>query len=121
MTPSKRSPAAQTKLVQRGAEGQRPFQAMFNQAVTVGITEVLGSAGANATFYHLGLEQSADPRRVHERLVGFFGAGTQALEASILRVLFARIGSQFDPGESMTFVGFVADARRLYGRRGEVN
>lgn len=95
----------------------KPFQMVFSEAVTVGLTSVLGPSGARAAFYHLGLAVSADARKVHEGLAKFFGAGTQALEASILRELYSRLGMNFEPEESMTFTSFVAEARRIHSRR----
>lgn len=90
---------------------------LFDQAVTVGLTGVLGSSGARAAFFHLGLTGSADANRVHDGLVEFFGTGAQSLEASILEELYARVGASFDSGVSMTFAGFVAEARRVHAKR----
>lgn len=90
---------------------------LFSEAVTLGLTGVLGSAGARAAFYHLQLTESADAEKVHDGLVGFFGAGAQALEASILRELYSRIGSPFDSDVSMTFSGFVTEAKRMHSKR----
>ncbi len=98
--------------------GVRPFPEVFSEAVTVGLADVLGSAGARAAFFHLRLTQPLDAEEVHEGLARFFGAGTQALEASILRQLYARVGSSFDPQESMTFMGFVARAREMHSKLG---
>ena len=98
--------------------GVRPFPALFSEAVTVGLADVLGSAGARAAFFHLRLTQPSDAEEVHEGLVSFFGAGTQALEASILRELYARVGSSFDPEESMTFMAFVTRARKMHSKLG---
>ena len=99
-----------------GATMAGTFQMLFNQAVTMGLTDVLGATGARAAFFHLGLSDSSDAKKVHEGLVHFFGSGTQALEASILRELYSRLGSRFDPGVSMTFSGFVNEARKLHSR-----
>ncbi len=92
------------------------FQMMLSDSVTVAMTDVLGSAGARAAFFHLGFNGSADAKHIHEGLVRVFGAGTQALESTILRELFARVGSRFEPEESKTFASYVGDAKKAYQR-----
>jgi hypothetical protein len=94
----------------------KPFQLVLHEAVASGLTEVLGSSGARAAFFHLKLTQAADAGKIHEGLVKIFGAGVKPLEFTILGDLFARIGSRFDPHESKTFVKFVAEAKSLYGK-----
>ena len=100
----------------KAPEQTKPFQLVLHEAVSTGLTEVLGPSGARAAFFHIGLTQATDAQKVHEGLVGMFGTGTQSLESSILRELFAKVGSTFDPGESMTFTRFVADARRIHSK-----
>ena len=94
----------------------RSFQLVFHEAVTEGLTEVLGSSGARATFFHLRLNVSADANGVHEGLLRMFGDGARCLESSILRNLYARIGSTFSSEESKTFAGHVSAAKRLHAR-----
>jgi hypothetical protein len=90
----------------------KAFQTLFNDAVLVGLTEVLGSAGARAALFHLRLSSGFGAAEVHKKLVDIFGMGTPCLESSILRTLYAKAGLAFDPGESKTFADYVARARK---------
>lgn len=92
---------------------QESFQTKLHDAVSKGLTEVLGEAGAKATSFHLGLKPSSSAASVHEGLVRLFGTGAQALELSILRVLYSDLGSAFKPEESKTFIGYVSDAKKI--------
>ncbi|MDE1854241.1 MAG: hypothetical protein KGI38_10930 [Thaumarchaeota archaeon] len=92
------------------------FQALLNNALTTALTEVLGAAGARATFFHLGLTESAGAGKIHDGLVRIFGRGTQSLEASILRELYTRLGTTFEPEESATFATYVNQAQKFHNK-----
>ena len=89
------------------------FQTRFYDAITKGLSEVLGEPGARATYFHLGLKPTSSAAAVHDGLVRIFGTGAQSLELSILRELYTALGSAFRPEESKTFVGYVSDAKKL--------
>lgn len=97
----------------------KSFQAKLHAAITRGLSEVLGDAGAKATSFHLGLTPTSTAAAVHDGLVKIFGSGTQALELSILRELYSAVGSKFEPEESKTFVGYVTEAKRVRPRKKE--
>ena len=109
------SPVQLQNEAQNLEEG-KSFQLLLHEAVVSGLTEVLGAAGARAAFFHLKLTEFATAAEVHRRLVGIFGMGTQSLESSILRNLFSRMGSSFEPEESMTFPDYVGVAKRIHAR-----
>jgi hypothetical protein len=94
-----------------GAAGMH-FTSVLRESVLLGLSDVLGSAGARAAFYHLKLPESATAAEVHTGLVRIFGMGTQSLESSILSILYAKVGMQFDPEESMTFADYVGIAMK---------
>jgi hypothetical protein len=101
----------------KGGASYRDFLNLLHESVTVGLTEVLGSAGARAAMFHLALEQSADAAEVHRGLAGLFGAGAESLESSVLRVLFSRVGSEFSPDGDASFVSRVSEAEDAYSKR----
>lgn len=90
------------------------FRLIFHDSVVSGLTEVLGAAGARAALFHLGFSETATATEVHRELVRVFGLGTQSLECSVLRSLFAALGSSFKPEGSVTFYESVEDARKLH-------
>jgi hypothetical protein len=94
----------------------RPFTAVLREAVTVGLVEVLGSAGARAAMFYIDLADPANVKKIHSGLVRVFGAGTASLESSILRELFSRIGRRFEPEGGRTFADYVLEAKRLFSR-----
>jgi hypothetical protein len=104
---------------QRGGREGKAFQTLFNDAVVVGLAEVLGSAGARAALFHLGLMSGFGAAEVHKKLCDVFGMGTPCLESSILRTLYAKAGLTFDPEESKTFADYVAGARKDYLKKVE--
>lgn len=114
MTPRAKSPSRLSGELALPSHDGRSFQLLFHEAVVSGVTEVLGSAGARAAFFHLKLIESADADEVHNGLSRIFGMGTQVLESSILKVLYVRVGSAFAPEESLTFSEYVAVAQKLY-------
>ena len=98
------------------APTSRPFPAILREAITTGLVEVLGSAGAKAAFYYLDLSNTEDARQVHAGLVEVFGSGARALEVSVLRELYSRLGARFEPEGGRTFADYVLYAKRLHGR-----
>ena len=94
------------------------FQTKFHRAVNRGMAEVLGAAGTQATSFHMGLRPTSGAAAVHDGLVRVFGAGAQALELSILHVLYSDLGSAFEPVESRTFLEYVSDAKKLRPPKG---
>lgn len=104
---------------QRGAREGKAFQTLLDDAVVVGLTEVLGSAGARAALFHLGFTNGFGAAVVHKKLGDIFGMGTPCLESSIIRALYAKAGLTFDPEESRTFADCVAGARKAYLKNAE--
>lgn len=92
------------------------FRLIFHEAVVSGLTGILGEAGARAAFFHLKFTEAATANEVHRGLVRIFGRGTQSLEFSVLGDLYARVGSAFEPEESLTFSEFVEEAKKRYSR-----
>ena len=104
--------------VERGRTKAESFQEKLHSAIAKGLADVLGDAGARATSFHIGLKPTSSAAAVHEGLVRMFGTGAQALELSILRVLYSDLGSAFEPDESKTFIGYVSEAKKIRPGRG---
>jgi hypothetical protein len=94
----------------------KPFSAVLREAVTVGLVEVLGSAGARATMFYVDLADPTNVKKIHAGLVKVFGAGTASLETSILRELFSRIGRRYDPEGGRTFADYVLEAKSHFSK-----
>ena len=105
--------------VERPSPRTESFQMRLYRAITGGLSDVLGAAGAQATSFHLGLKPTTGAAAFHDGLVRMFGTGAQALELSILRELYSGLGSAFDPEESKTFVDYVSDAKKMRAEKEE--
>ena len=119
--PRRDEPARISDQAEELAEsGRGSFQTLLYDAILQGMSEALGSAGAQAASFHLGIQPTSDAEEVHDGLVRVFGAGAASLELSIVRELYQVLGLAFEPGESKTFVECISYAREIHAERNEV-
>ena len=90
------------------------FDEVFEQSVSRGMKTVLGTGGAQAIFFHLGLSDFGDARRFHERLTTIFGVGTASLEHVILQQLHQAMGVSPSGKMEGDFVRQVERAKHRY-------
>lgn len=73
-------------------QGSTKFSAVFRDAVSNAMIEVLGNSGARAIRYYIGPVDYDDPKDFHTRLKALLGPGALALENVIIQQLALLLG-----------------------------
>lgn len=95
------------------------FNSIRRQAIRQGLSNVLGASGATATIINFGLDAYEDnPAAFHNSLHSLFKVpGTEILEKSIVKEIYAQMGERFNSSESFDYVTQMNFAKKLYGAR----
>ena len=88
------------------------FSAILRDSIAEGMKSVMGSDGAEATLFHMGLSSFDDPEEFHAKLSAIFGFGTASVERVILQRLYQEMGFQPASMKEGDFVSQVELARR---------
>lgn len=91
------------------------FEGMLQASIAEGMSKVLGTGGAQAIFYHLGMSRFHDAEKFHQRLTTIFGVGTTSLERVIIQHLHQTMGVEASHQDD-DFVAQVERARRQFDR-----
>jgi hypothetical protein len=100
-------------------DNSNDFSSILKEAISKGMTQILGESGARATAFHLEMSDSDydDPAKFHRKLLALFSAGAYALEKIVAEDLYSRLGLTPSPREANDFVTLVLNARRAYKAR----
>jgi len=99
-------------LTKEGASEQL-FSELFAECFVVGLTNVLGPSGAQATIKHLGVSTSPDVDKIDEGLKKMFAVpGAKVIERQIIKVLFEKMNERFLEESRLTFSEQVEEVRR---------
>lgn len=99
---------------------EESFGELFGQSVSVGLTNILGKSGAEATLKKIGLGPfPGDPDGFDAGLVAIFQrAGARAIERQILKVLFNMMSERFLDESKEDFAGQVQEMRLRFAATG---
>ncbi|MGB9714351.1 MAG: hypothetical protein ACPLZC_05160 [Candidatus Bathyarchaeales archaeon] len=101
---------------------------VFNQVLLEAVDEgllIIGESGRNAIYFHLQNSCSLKREDIPEKpevfmdgLKKIFGLGAQAIEMSIVKCLYSKLGLEFRERKDYDFLKYLDDAKNASGKEG---